>query len=150
MISFSFIARSYALCSSVRFGARIPSAPAIRRFATAVCFSGREEGDVGVAEGGEGREGREIGVGGGGEGGEVLVDCCSLGIGSFVVVVVGGVSLSSSLSSSSEASSSQESATGRLGFDGVGLLFFEDEDWGLGLDSSRERFWREGWRVSSR
>lgn len=39
--SFSRIARSYSLSSSVRFGARTPSAPAISRPATAVVFSGR-------------------------------------------------------------------------------------------------------------
>lgn len=45
-ISCSFIARSYARCSSVLFGARIPSAPAISLPATAVCFSGLLAGDL--------------------------------------------------------------------------------------------------------
>jgi hypothetical protein len=39
-LSFSRIARSYSLSSSVRLGARTPSAPAIIRPATAVVFSG--------------------------------------------------------------------------------------------------------------
>ena len=38
-ISFSRIARSYARCSSVFLGALMPSAPAIKRFATASVFS---------------------------------------------------------------------------------------------------------------
>lgn len=44
--SCSFIARSYARCSSVLFGARIPNAPAISLPATAVCFSGLLVGDL--------------------------------------------------------------------------------------------------------
>lgn len=41
LLSFSLTALSYALCSSVLFGARTPNAPAIILAADAVVFSGR-------------------------------------------------------------------------------------------------------------
>lgn len=44
LISCSRMARSYARCSSVRLGGLMPSAPAIIRPATTVCFSGRRAG----------------------------------------------------------------------------------------------------------
>lgn len=41
------MARSYARCSSVLFGARMPSPPAISLAATAVCFAGLTRGGPG-------------------------------------------------------------------------------------------------------
>lgn len=127
LISFSFIARSYARCSSVRAGGRIPKAPAIILPATAVCFSGLTRGALGelmrvvpgglvpaeggllLAEGGlllvaahDCWRKIETGVGGGAKGSSALLDD-----GEMTVLV----SCSSSASDVEDSSSSQNSAT---------------------------------------
>lgn len=146
LISCSFMARSYARCSSVRLGARMPSAPAIIRPATAVCFSGRRAGapppagdrlcdDVRDTDGllllyaSHGWEGfddasvcGEMGVGGGASGPSVLVDAGEMGVSSPHPCCCASRSVSEpDESDDSEASSSQESATAGFFFL---LLFF--------------------------
>lgn len=83
---------------------------------------------------------------GGGVEGESAADFVR---GVFVPVSLFSSSLAaSSLSSSSSASSSQESATGRWGFDGADFFFCLDPPFVIVGAVSRERFSREGCRVS--
>lgn len=114
LISCSLIDRSYARCSSVLFGARIPNAPAIILPATAVCFSGRRAAAPGDCEDGE--RGFPYAAVAGDE--DEVEACGEMGVGggprgpSFCwLVVLAGVGVVSGSEAEESASSSQESAT---------------------------------------